>query len=108
MDCNRYILGVTFTPLFTPSFKEQLSLSVLQLLQDYCDIRNDCANCNPDLFEDEPFATLSIDTMRLDDVKAAIEIQENAREYLMPEENEIFSVAINELRSLLHSHSIEV
>lgn len=100
--------GVAFTPFFVPSLKEQLPPCTLQLLQDYCDLRNDCADCNPALFADEPFAIISIDTMSLDDVKAAIEIQENAYEYLSPEEIQFFSVAIRKLRCLLHSCNIEV
>lgn len=103
MDYSQYTCGVALAPLFVPATKEQLSPLALQLLQDYCDIRNDCADTNPDLFGDEPFKILSIDTMCPDDVRAAIEIQEHACEYLSAEEIQAFFVAANELRDVLHS-----
>lgn len=53
-----------------------LSQHTLDFLQRYCDIRNDCAKQNPELFEDEPFEVLTIDTMTPFHVKSAIEIEE--------------------------------
>lgn len=108
MDYKQHTYEVALAPLFVPAAKEQLSPLALQLLQDYCDIRNDCANSNPDLFGDEPYKILSIDTMCPDDVRAAIEIQEHACEYLSAEEIQVYSTAINELRSLLRSRNLAI
>ncbi len=70
-----------------------LSQHTLNFLQGYCNVMNDCAKENPELFQDEPFKVLTVDTMTLSHIKSAIEIEEEGLSCGM----KIDRLAINEL-----------